>query len=283
MLFGRKPAKVTVRLIDLTTGKAVGKTQVEAPDLPPTWETVPLITLGEEWQILDAQPLLAPEAIKAGLVDLIVRRNIAEGEGALYAEPSIAGSLAPILAGSSKAGVRRYQLLPEHWRQVEFVSTENQKVIDENLTAIRDILENHAVEDGFDKRHIRAGLDAPIAATARISLDEFTATFEDDVDLMDGVAYLGVPGLIEGGFAFTSASLTQYIGYERDGVIAALAIGGIGSHDYDSPEVQGLADFAFDHNLTLVEWTAAKQRNPDSDDFFQLFDSTVVMDDSAPV
>jgi hypothetical protein len=223
------------------------------------------------------------EAIKSGHVDLIVRRPQPSVDGAVYAEATVAGTLASMLPGSSKVGVKRYQLLPEDWRQVEFVSLELQPVIDDNLSAIRRVIENNAVEEGYTEQYARIGLDQPVASASRFTLAEFLEIFEDDVDMRDGLTFFGKAGLVEGGFAFVSSSLTQYFGYSRDGAVAVLCVGGIGSHDYDSPEIQELADFSYEKCLTLIEWPAAKQLNPDTDDFFQFFDAGGYADETAPV
>jgi len=283
MLFGRKPASVSIRLIELTSGRAIGKTAMAQSDLPECWETVPTFTFGEEWQLLEAQPMRRDDVIKAGHVDLIVRRPVVAGDGTIYSEPTISGNVASILAGSSKAGVKRYQLVPEDWRQVEFVSVSLQGVIDENLSAIRAILDDAVEEEGYTLRHTRSGLDQPIPIDSKFTLAELLEIFEDGVDMQDGLAFLGVAGLVDGGFAFVSSSLTQYFGYTRDGAVAVLCIGGIGTHEFDSPEIQGLADFAFDKGLTLVEWPAANQMNPDTEDFFQFFDPAGLVDETAPV
>lgn len=282
LLFGRKPKKILIRLFDFSTGNLVDKTEIEQADLP-SWETTPTITIRDEWQILDAQPMQTDEAIKKGHVDLIVRRPLGTGDGAIYASPTIAEAGPQMLAGSSKVGVRRYQILPEDWRQIEFVSNSLQRVIDENLIAIQDVIDNCAGEDGFTRQHARHDLGNPIVTQTGITLEAFLEIFEEGVDEQAGLGLLGRPGLVDGGFAFTTTSLTQYYGCVRGGVIATLCIGALGTHEYDSPEVQELADFAFEHDLSLLDWASATQLKPDTDAFFQLFDTAIMIDESAPV
>ncbi len=45
-----------------------------------------------------------------------------------------------------------------------------------------------------------------------------------------------------------------------------------GTHDYESAEVQALADFAFDKGLCLIDWPNAQMYKPDTEQFFQYFD-----------
>jgi len=283
MLFNRKPKPVVVRLVDFTTGHVVGRTEVDPANVPDSWETMPTFTLGEEWELLDARPMRRDAVLKEGRADLIVRRPPATGEGAVYAEPTISATVAPMAPGSMKAGVRRYQILPEDWRQIEFVSLTRQEAVTDNLTAIRGIIEADEVEDGFANRHVRVGVDAPLLPDVRITLDEFKAIFEDELVIQDGLSIAGVAGLVENGFAFATASLTEFFGATRDGAIEYLCIGGIGSHEYDSPEVQALADFTLDKGLAMVEWPSGLQYNPDSEEFFQFFDPAEHVDETAPV
>lgn len=283
MLFSRKPKPISVRLIDLATGRAVGKAQIDQADAPESWETVAAFNLDGPWQVLDANPLLKEEALKLGQVDLIVRRPPYTGDGAVFAQPTVTGDIIPVEPESSKRGVRRYQTLPEDFRQVEFLSTGLQEQIDATLAAVRDVLETAATGEGYVKRVVRSGFDRPISGDVRFTLDEFLEIFEEGADRQEGLAILGTPGLVSGGFAFVSPSLTQFYGYVRDGVVDVLCVGGVGTNEYDSPEVQAIADFAFDKRLTLIEWPAGAQWNPDTDEFFQFFDTGEAYDETAPV
>ncbi|HEY3332923.1 MAG TPA: hypothetical protein VGK19_23015 [Capsulimonadaceae bacterium] len=285
MLFSRKPKPIIVRLVEFTTGQLIGKVNVAPDELPETFETTRSFHFGDaDWQVLQATPMLAADYRKKGDVDLIVRMKPTGDEGRPYLEPTIASALPAATPGSSKAGVRRYQMLPEDWRQVELVSLSLQPAIDESVAAIRAIVDGLGEDaEGFTERRVRVGLESAFDPATRITLDEILALFPDGVDQQDGLAFLGEPGLIDGGFAFVSSSLTQYYGLVQDGIVAAFCIGGVGTHEHDSPEVQELADFAYDKGLTLIDWGSASQRNPDTEEFFQFFDTSIEMDDSAPV
>lgn len=284
MLWLSKPKFVTMRLIEFTSGRLVASVKYPQADLPDTLETTTrYVHSDDEWQVLDARPLTREECIKLGSVDLIVRHPPTGSAELPFLEPTVCATRAVVQPGSSKTGVRRYQVLPDDWRQVELVSISHQLEINKAFTEIERVITESAIEGGFAERYSRLAPAQAIDDSSPFTLDELLAIFPDGVDSQDGLTYLGEPGLIDGGFAFISSSLTQYYGYVKGKHVAALCIGGVGTHDYESVEVQQLADFAFEQNLTLIEWPTKTQRNPDSDEFFQFFDTGLETDETAPV
>jgi len=285
MYFFSKPKKIDLQLIDVGSpgSQTVGSITLYVDDLPDSWETTKTFEYQGLWQVLDANPMLKHECVTRGSVDLLVRRPVADGEATVYSSPTIAGALWPTAAGSTKVGVKRIQILPEDWRQVELFSVSFRDEADQHLSEIRDVIEHYSGEYGYSKRYIRTGFDAPIAPETRFSLSDLIAVVSGENDNVDSIAYFGVPGLVDGGFSFLTPSLTQFYGAQSDGAVKALGILAIGSHPYDCPEVQAFADFALDNGLALVDWSAAIRYEPDQDEFFQFFDSAEYNDDTAPI
>jgi hypothetical protein len=131
---------------------------------------------------------------------------------------------------------------------------------------------------------VRADFDTPMSFETRFSFDQFLSLFPDGVEKQVQLGYYGVGGLVNGGFSFVSPFLTQFYGVVSDGVVATLGITAIGSHEFDCPEVQDLADFALEKGLILADWSQGKLRAPDTDEFFQFFDmNTASFDETAPI
>jgi len=129
------------------------------------------------------------------------------------------------------------------------------------------------VEDqSYSTQVLRSSFDSPLLPDTRIAFDDFTAIFDGEIDSDGSLAFFGVPGLVDNGFAFNSPLLTHFYGSISDSVINVLGIHGLGAHEYDCPEVQALADFAVEKEISLVDWRRAVILRPDDEEFFQFFD-----------
>ena len=250
--------------------------------LPETLESGILARLGSyEFEVVEALPSTREQIADIGHLRLIVRYASVEGEEdieAAHVYNTVSGKLPPFEAGTSKLDRASYQLTEGDWRQVEFVSRTLSAEIEQTMAGVRSIIENHQVDGGYDACYGRDLILGPMASEA-ITYDELTTLFAEGREDRDGLSVLGHANVIEGGFAFRTASLTEVYGYQINGIVQALCLGGVGTYEYDSPELQSTADFCADHNLCLIDWMSAMKLDPETEEFFAFFDPPANLDE----
>lgn len=308
MLFEKKQPQIMVELVDVRPHRQVIQLPVPITAIPAKLETGMVVTFNQtQYEIAEAEPD-TQDKVRATLhVRLVVKplapEVAAEDEEAYddedgaggpddgesddqydhggqeyveeadppYLYATVCPHMPPLDQSSSKLGHRIYQIHEADWRQVEFVSRALAPQIEEALSGVLDITRNHEAPGGYNAVYERVRMTTPLGPE-KIAFEEIQMLFPEGRDEIEGVGFFGRMNLVAGGFAFRTGSLTEIYGQIENGVVTALCIGGIGTYDYDSPEVQAMADFCAEHDLCLIDWVAALKLDPETEEFFAFFD-----------
>jgi len=236
--------------------------------LPPEFESATTIHLGDrDFEVVEARPMTAAEFIASGKLRLVLREvriEMVEVKNILYSLPTIDGVLPPIAEGSTKLNKQVVEIHEDDWRQVEFVALAQQDAIDQHLRAIRRIYEEERVDDaGFRKLHVRDSLRTPLAGT-KLKVADLIAAFDAAPTPLEGIAFCGVAGLVDNGFAVRLLSGIELLGVVDDaGHIAALCLSHARPNNALARDLPALARFAQSHQLSLIDWCPVEQVPPE--------------------
>jgi hypothetical protein len=255
-MFWSKKKTVRVLFVDAASGTTIAQTDSPPEQLPESFEARTTIQVkGHEWEVVSAAPVTRAEYVKAGALRLTVRivnvQNIPPDK-ILFSLPTICDAIPAIAGGTSKVGKRVLELHEDDWRQVELVAVAH---LDEARACLAKIERVHAEErtpgGAFKKLHVRSELPAPIGPDA-LALSTLKAAFAAGVTAHDGIAYRGVAGLIEGGFAFRTAAGLEVYGVEAGGAVTTvgLVIGG----EAVEADARSLASVLREKRLVLIDW-----------------------------
>jgi hypothetical protein len=171
----------------------------------------------------------------------------------LFSLPTICDMIPSTVVGTSKLGMRVLELHEDDWRQIELIAGSQHADVDAGLAAVRAIYDDERVPSGaFRKLHVRKEAANPLP-DCNLSIARLCSYFSSLTPL-DGIAYRGASGLIEGGFALCGRSGLCLYGIQEGGAVRVLALHphpARGEIDNDS---RSLAALMRDHDLCLVDW-----------------------------
>ncbi len=259
---------IRVRFIDAATGELVGETEVPAEQLPQSFEAATSLDIGDNtFEVVSADPMTAREFRQTGTVSIALREvetTMVDPSELLYSLPSISEELPPIAEGSTKLGRNVLELREDDWRQVEFVALALQPAITLVFASIERIYTEHRKGHGFDELHIRKEVPAPLEGTS-LTLAALRGAVGETVTWLDGIAFEGVAGVVEGSFAVKLPSGPALYGLQREGRISVLGL----QHTKAGAAVAGdarlLAALASKHQLCLVDWCRVEQVPPSAE------------------
>lgn len=270
MLWKKSPVKISVEFVEYETGVLVGRTDAPLNTLPASFEAATTLNLNEaDWSVERAEPMTAEEFQRSGKLKLWLRRihiGRIDPKEILLSLPTICEWLAEIAPGSTKLGKSVLELHEDDWRQVEFVSLQYQTEIESELVAIARIYHEERKGPGFQNLQVRSAIEFPLADTS-ITTHELQAVLRTDA--LDGVAYAGVAGLVEGGFALPLSTTACLYGVENNGAMTVLGLQCSEHPALNAERAQALAAWAQSYNLCLVDWCRALQLRPHQSDFVE--------------
>jgi hypothetical protein len=254
--------RIRVFFLDADTGAALGEAEMPAEDLPASFEASTSLNMdGQDWQVVAAEPVTRAEFAATGELRLTLRKvtikTVPLGD-LLFSLPTICDALAPIAAGTTKLRKDVLEMHEDDWRQVELVTRTQQPQVAAELAAVSRIHAEERTANGFFKKlHVRKEVARPLAG-CRVSAADVRRHFAARRQL-EGIAYRGVAGLVEGGFAFAAASGVRLYGVERDGAVEVLDL----HLDEVALEVEAdgraLAALLRAQGLCLVDWCRLRQ------------------------
>jgi hypothetical protein len=250
-------ASIQVRFVDAETGQTIGETQQAVEALPESFEAATTLEIGDRsFQVVSATPMTAREFRATGQLRLELREvkvQMMDTRAILYSLPSINSAMPAMAQGSTKLGKRVLELHEDDWRQVELVSLKHKDAIESELRAIHRVLTQHRQGHGFTAIHIREAVPSPLDAVT-LTFAELRGALSEASTWLEGVAFEGVPGVVEGGFAVRLPSGIILYGSEHQGRVYFLGLHG----DAEGAAIEGdarmLAALATRHQLCLVGW-----------------------------
>jgi hypothetical protein len=244
---------VRVRFVDVDAGTLLAESDLPAEALPESFAARTTLQLGEDsWEVMRAEPLTRVQSVRDGQLLLALRRLAVQHvspEKILYSLPTLCQSIAAILPGSTKRGLRLCELHEDDWRQVEFVSQTHAALVRQELEQIERLLaaRNGA---GFAEIHVRRQPTSPLV-DCHVTMAIVERALPG-AEAYDGLAYEAGAGLIENGFAYLQGELRLY-GLTLDGVVVSLGLERAPAALPDS-----LRALAYEHGLMLVDWCGAR-------------------------
>lgn len=253
---------IRVSFLDAATGGCFSRTEMPVEQLPTSFEARTTLNMdGQDWEVVVAEPMTRIEFEATGELQLTLRKitiaPLPPGD-ILFSLPTICDVIPGIAPGTTKLGKRVLQLHEDDWRQVELVAGVHQVEIDTCLNHIRRIYAEERTDSGFFRKvHVRKEAAQPLHG-CRLGLPELDRYFTA-LKPLDGLAYRDVAGLIDGGFAYESASGLRLYGVEHAGSVATLGL----VTDLVQMKVEedghSLAALMRDHQLCLIDWCRAWQ------------------------
>lgn len=169
--------------------------------LPDTFQIDTTLTIqGEQWRVSHAEPNAKPQFRKTGTLQIFLAKDqatILGTENIRFTIPSISNDIAGVVPASTLENV--FVVHEDDWRQIEVVSAKFRSEIDEELDAIKAIVEKAAGGIGYDNVHVRKRIPVPLA-DVNVSLAELANRF-GVAKSFSGVAFSSAAAVIDSGFA----------------------------------------------------------------------------------
>ncbi len=243
--------KIAVELINVETNQVFAKANMEASQLPESFEKSTTLHLGDDqWTVEEAIPMHADEFMLTGKLTLKLRKVLlVSPEELLYSIPSISHQL-PIIVPEAAYGNFVFMMREDDWKQFEFLPKDTTPDIEKELEKVQEIWDAHSqlVDENwyaFKKLHVRT----PIAhASLGIKLADFTDFF--GIETIGSVSFHSGEGYVKNGFSAICEEFHFY-GILQDGHIEDLCIDKI--EDFST-----FTAFLLTHNLVLVDWCSCE-------------------------
>jgi hypothetical protein len=247
------PKKIKVTLIDVATGKNLGKHIIPAARLPAAFNRPTILEIDNiNWRVLKADPVLADDFLYTKKLILQVRNASSnDSEELKFSLPTVCKEL-PATGTDSLFHAFTLELDESDWRQVEFLPLSQSEEIEQAIKTIETILTGQPNPLlGYEQQYSRneaeqAGLSIPWS--------EFCDLVSNPV--LGNIA-LKNNGFVEDGFAIRSESYTYY-GVVREGLIQMLSIIQFDSADDEFMQVIGK------YQLTMVDWCGARRMSAEA-------------------
>ena len=219
--------KNTIRLemIDVSTGKTMGVSEMPPEQLPETFEIETVLHLGEvSWSIVEAIPAKSEDFLKTkNLVLKMSRVEEVNPESILFSMSTICNTI-PEVSDTKLFESGLCVLRDDDWRQHEFLNPSDKPLIDYEVKEILEILRLNEVEvDGdmraFDKMHVRQKIANP-----NLQIDfEKLKTLLTVIDT-GNIKLEGEEGFIENGFYLKTANSIFY-GILENNLVTSFCVG----------------------------------------------------------
>lgn len=209
-LFKKKDDKIEVWFIDETTGKEIGKAEMEPKDLPETFSRSTTMRLeGQEWEVKEAIPANAADFIQSGqLVLKLARIGMVNLDELLYTLPSIADRLPQLVDVPPFAGPL-LSITEDDWRQAEFLDKSVFPLIDMEIERIQDIWDNHCVP-GAEITGFKQCVTRDIVGDQEMELNYSILCNLLDIRNPGSIRLGDQAGFVAQGFSFETATNVYY-------------------------------------------------------------------------
>jgi hypothetical protein len=240
--------RIRVEFVDAATNNVFAATESDAASLPETFALNTTVNIGgQEWQIMQAEPMTRPEYIQTGKLTLTLSKiEMMPVKDILYSLPTIYNAIPAMQMQPTIGSV--LTLNADLWRCVEFVPKSHQTAIDREFEAIAIVYQDHREGAGFNAIHVRTTPPAPIAGLLRLT--ELKALFVG-AQPFDAIAFLREEGIAKDVFAFRYGTWALY-GEVRGEAVQSLALE---PQPKESPlPLDPILQLMRIYDLLLVDW-----------------------------
>lgn len=245
-LFNRN--KIKVNLIEVVSNEQFGQVKLSADQLPASFKIATTFSYeGEDWQIEKAEPETVEEFSQTKELSLWLKKILKyDPRNTRYSIPTIDNVL-PSFSNASPYFDFIHTIHEDDWRQFEFLPATLLPLVQEEMTAIENILFPEDDPDfdstnGFTKIHVRTKISRD---QLRISLEDFFTHVA--VQQKGKLKINGHDDVVLNGFAFKTEHHLYY-GTIENGMIKQLCLDFFDSMD---DEISGVLAA---YNLLLVSW-----------------------------
>ncbi|MFC7481150.1 hypothetical protein ACFQX7_15450 [Luedemannella flava] len=160
---------VTVEFVDAETGQTIGRSEMPATTLPPSFAPRTTVDFDDAaWQVEGADPVSSEEYLARRHLVLTVRRlGAINSEQIRYSLPTICDPLPPMLPNAPSGEL--LELHEDDWRQVELISGTQANAVMADFEAIKRIYDGHGISGpdgilrGFGSIHLRERITEPLS------------------------------------------------------------------------------------------------------------------------
>ena len=251
--FSKQKNTITVEFIESGNEIPFAVSDVPIDQLPDSFEIETKLDIGEQqWMVAQAIPTNKTEFVKSGKVQVFLNKiEMINPKNLLFSLPTINDSLFQSENVNSTENI--FQIHEDDWRQVEFISTNHQSKITDELNSIKEIYRNHKKGDGFDKVHIRNLIEQPLISE-NIKLQELIENFRI-AKKFDGFGLLNTKSRARNGFAFQTDSENIFFGQvSEDEKVLFLCLA---NNEVSTETLRKLIDI---HNVVFVDWCQVDMR-----------------------
>lgn len=269
-IMGNKKRLIRVSFIDNKSGDLFATSDMPIEQLPKSFEAKTTMYISSEaWEVVKAEPVTSEEfAVTKQLSLYLYKLNTEEinTQDILYSIPTINDEIPSVAADSSKLGKNVFEIHEDDWRQVEILANDNQDIINDYFSKITEIYEEESVKTenyiAFKGVFVRKGFDSHLKYRG-ITLESVKQFFGDDVRNYEGLSYVGVAGIIEEGYAFTTKSSMVVYGCIENEIVTTLCIKTDTVHKDFEDDVPSLYSLLSEYDLCLVDWCKATKVTAD--------------------
>ncbi|GAA1774576.1 hypothetical protein [Luedemannella helvata] len=205
---------VTVEFVDAETGQTIGRSEMPATTLPPSFAPRTTVDFDDSaWQVEGADPVTSEEYLARRHLVLTVRRlGAISSDQIRYSLPTICDPLPPMLPNAPSGEL--LELHEDDWRQVELVSGSQADAVMAEFDAIRRVYDEYGIAGpdgilrGFGSIHLRQRLTEPLSPALpgrklRQLLPEIKHVYR-------GVGFHDTAGGVAGSFALGLGPIAMY-------------------------------------------------------------------------
>jgi len=275
---GKEEKLIHVRFIDSETGYEFANSDMPASLLPESFEAHTNMSIqGHNWEVIEARPMTSSEFVTSGNLILFLRKvqikSMPPGD-ILYSIPTLCNEIPGISEGTSKLGKQVLEIHEDDWRQIEFVPMELEEAVNIDMAKIEYIYKESSKKldsyTAFTDVYVRERLQQPIQQN-EISYIELIECFNNK-EIMDGIAYEGIAGVVKNGFAIKVGLGLYLYGLEKDGLVNIFGLKLIDKLEIKADEIEEINQLMMKFKLLLVDWCSLVKLSANNDtieDYFK--------------
>ncbi|GAA1808621.1 hypothetical protein GCM10009682_32970 [Luedemannella flava] len=218
---------VTVEFVDAETGQTIGRSEMPATTLPPSFAPRTTVDFDDAaWQVEGADPVSSEEYLARRHLVLTVRRlGAINSEQIRYSLPTICDPLPPMLPNAPSGEL--LELHEDDWRQVELISGTQANAVMADFEAIKRIYDGHGISGpdgilrGFGSIHLRERITEPLSPA--LPGRQLRRLLPDIQHVYRGVGFRDTPGGVAGSFALGLGPIAMY-GVTDNETVTTLAL-----------------------------------------------------------
>ena len=179
----------------------------------------------------------------------------------LFTTPTLENALPDFENSSDTTNLHFHE---DDWRQIEFVSKDQKKIIDKEIAKIKDIFDNFAHKGdtytAFKKVAVRELITQPLT----LDLTEIKSYLADKNLLVKGLSLDNNEGQVRNGFSFTANGVEYYGQFDNNKNVKWFCIYSADNYKSLKSSIPSLSRLLKDKSLYLIDWREMKTLDENS-------------------